>query len=258
VNKKYSLSPQPFASGSYGQVYIAQNVHTKKPYVAKVVEKKGVDRWSGEIECLEILKDCDNAVSLHDVYQSEYAAVMVMDKMTPFYPSADEYVVRESIREILLALDEIHKRGIIHGDVKPANIMKGGDEACKFIDFGLSVRFFNNDKPVILSQSCGSPGYASPEVYNKKTSPKSDVWSVGIVAYNFLTGELPFPGSTSCQVMHRILYSQPAISRIIDLGYSTHAANFVLDLLTKKPDQRPSVKEALTHPWFSTYMQTPC
>jgi serine/threonine protein kinase len=254
VNKKYSLSPQPFASGSYGKVYIAKNVHTKKPYVAKVVEKKGTDRWTSEIECLQILKDCDGVVSLHDVYQSDKAVVMVMDKMTPFFPSEDEYDVRESVREILLALSDIHDHGVIHGDVKPGNVMKGDDDSCKFIDFGLSTRFSDENKPVILKDPCGSPGYASPEVYNKTTSPKSDVWSTGVVAYNFMTGDLPFPGSTPCKVMHHILYTNPTTGRILDFGYSIHAANFVLDLLAKKPSDRPSVKEALAHSWFSTYI----
>jgi calcium-dependent protein kinase len=222
-----------------------------------MIEKKKIDNWSDEIECLEILKDCDGAVTLHDVYHSDKTVVMVMDKLTPFFPTENEYDVRESVKEILLALRSIHGRGIIHGDVKPKNVMKDDDDVCRFIDFGLSHRFSDEHTPIILENPCGTPGYASPEVYNKTTSPKSDVWSVGVAAFNFLTGELPFPGDTSCRVMHHILYSQPAVNRILDLGYSMHAANFVLDMLAKKPAHRPSVEGALAHPWFSAYIPKP-
>jgi len=115
------------------------------------------------------------------------------------------------VRKIALALDEAHRRGIVHRDLKPANIMIDRRGEPIVMDFGLACRV--DDRSTRLTQDgilVGTPAYMSPEQIDQRTTvgPASDIYSLGVVLYELLTGECPFDGNV-VSVIGQVLHAEP-------------------------------------------------
>ncbi|MGO9262179.1 MAG: serine/threonine-protein kinase [Bryobacteraceae bacterium] len=113
--------------------------------------------------------------------------------------------------EICDALDYIHRNGVVHRDLKPENIMIDGEDRIKLIDFGIAgkagARRLTFGK---LSQVAGTPDYISPEQVNgKRGDGRSDIYSLGVILYEMVTGETPFAGSNPFAVMNDRLVNNP-------------------------------------------------
>src|SRR5262249_47894543 len=113
------------------------------------------------------------------------------------------------VRRVALALDYAHRHGIIHRDLKPANILLDDADRPKVVDFGLARR----ERDVTLTQtgmSLGTPAYMSPEqVEGGPVTPGTDVYALGVILYELLTGRLPFGGSNTAQLAYRIVHTDP-------------------------------------------------
>ena len=115
------------------------------------------------------------------------------------------------VLEICGALDCLHKHGIVHRDLKPENIMVDAEDHIKLIDFGIAMKADERRLTfTTLSSVLGTPDYISPEqVKGKRGDPRSDIYSLGILFYEMLTGETPFSGPNSLAVMNERLLHDP-------------------------------------------------
>jgi len=112
--------------------------------------------------------------------------------------------------EILGAIKTLHKNKIIHRDIKPSNIIITGDNKIKILDFGLAKEVEDSEKTSDLGEITGSPAFLSPEQARwDKVTESSDIYQLGLLLYNVLSGEPPFSGETSRKIIYQQLYSKP-------------------------------------------------
>ena len=146
------------------------------------------------------------------------------------------------MRKVALAVEFLHQRGILHRDLKPGNILVGADLEPKLVDFGLALDL---GAPGRLSRSgdvAGTPGYLSPEQASGglQLDARSDVFSLGAVLYELLTGQPPFQGDSVSELLRRIREVDPALPRRIDPAIPRDLQNICLKALEKDPARRYS------------------
>jgi tRNA A-37 threonylcarbamoyl transferase component Bud32 len=153
-----------------------------------------------------------NITQVHDAAADDERAYIVMEYVQA--GSLDRYCVAEGLLEprrvaqvlerVCDALSYANAHGIIHRDLKPANILMGADGEAKVADFGVAYTRFGFDST--RGMMVGSPAYMAPEQLERKpASIQSDMYSLGIVMYKMLMGELPFPPDTPAALMTRIM-----------------------------------------------------
>lgn len=150
--------------------------------------------------------------------------------------------VKESLRiarEIAEALKEAHHHGIIHRDIKPGNVMIDGDDTVKVADFGLSRSITRDTRLTREGTYLGTPSYSSPEqCESKNVDERSDLYSLGAVVYEMLTGEVPIEADTPFSTMKKICEAKPRPVDEINSEIPESVARFVEYLLKKDPDER--------------------
>ncbi|XP_043962429.1 hormonally up-regulated neu tumor-associated kinase isoform X2 [Gambusia affinis] len=163
-----------------------------------------------------------------------------------------EREVRRYTRQILSAVEHLHKHGIVHRDLKIENFLLDEHNNIKIVDFGLS----NTLKPdslslELLNTQCGSPAYAAPELLaHKKYGSKVDVWSIGVSMFAMLTGTLPFTVEPfNIKQLHQKMVNKDISDIPGDI--SKDAVSFMMLLLEPDPEKRPSVRDAMEEGWVS-------
>ena len=256
----------PIGTGSSGSVYLGEDLISKKQVAIKCIQKsklckfkKGLENLKNEISILQDLSH-ERISQLFAVYESEDSVYMVMEylpegtlcKRLNKKEKFDEASAKTLIRGLLETLDYLHKKNIVHRDLKLENLMMVNEEdnEIKLIDFGLA---FNCS--CVQGSKCGSPGYVAPEImlsncYNSKV----DVFSAGVVLYLLLVGKHPFEGRNDRKIMENNIMVKYKISKKISMG----AQDVVRLMLTQDPELRPSARELLQHPWISSEKDSPC
>lgn len=138
------------------------------------------------------------------------------------------------------ALDYMHKRGIVHRDLKPENVMVGPDDAIKLIDFGIAMKEDARRLTFVnLSASLGTPDYISPEqVKGQRGDQRSDIYSVGIILYEMLTGRVPFIEPNPLAAMNERLLHDPLPIRELDSTISPEIEEILKRALERDPRHR--------------------
>jgi serine/threonine protein kinase len=155
---------------------------------------------------------------------------------------------------ICRALDHIHAEGVVHRDLKPENIMVGPGDAIHLIDFGIAASTGARRLTFAgFTQSLGTPDYISPEqVRGKRGDARSDVFALGVMLYEMLTGRVPFTGSNPFAVMNDRLLNQPTPPRNLDPSITPQMQEILYRALEREPKNRyPSAREFahdLEHP----------
>jgi serine/threonine protein kinase len=142
--------------------------------------------------------------------------------------------------EICVALDYMHREGVVHRDLKPENIMVDSSDRVKIIDFGIASNAGSRRLTFgKLSHVMGSPDYISPEqVKGKRGDGRSDVYALGVILYEMLTGRAPFTGSNPFAVMNARLGNDPTPPREINPEVSPQLQAIVCRALARDPQNR--------------------
>ena len=257
IQKKYEITKEYLGKGAFGKVLTAKNVYTNREYAAKIVKRRQNNSLTlaKEIHAMETLKNSTGAVNVYDIYYGDDEMIFVMEKMNNcVFPYFDEYETREFVRSMLLAIHDVHSKGIIHADVKHDHFMKTDDGDLKLIDFGLSTSFYNSSTPVITRGLQGTLQFIAPELYINQMYPASDIWAVGIIAYHLLTGEFPFESNNVTKLKMKVLHDQVNMNYLSAKKHSVFAQKFCSDVLVKNPTNRPTAEELLDHCWFDAYI----
>ena len=146
----------------------------------------------------------------------------------------------ELMRKVVLGVQFLHEQGILHRDLKPANILVGTDLEPKLLDFGLALDTGTTERLSRAGEVVGTPEYLSPEqtLAAGKLDVRCDVFSLGTVLYEVLTGALPFRGDDVNELLRRIREEDPALPRRLDPAIPRDLQNICLKALEKDPAMR--------------------
>jgi serine/threonine-protein kinase len=277
---RYRLK-EKLGSGGMGDVYLAEHTLLKRPCAIKVIrrEKAGdpraLARFEREVQAASQLSHW-NSIYIYDYgrtadgtffYVMEYLSGLSLQQLVkkrgPVSPGRAIYL----LKQVCEALTEAHCRHLIHRDIKPANIMVtelgGAYDVAKLLDFGLVKPLTENltggdEELTQIGSVTGSPLYMSPEqsVGESPLDERSDIYSLGAVAYYALTGRPPFEASSPLKVMMAHATEQPKSLRVAKEEYfadrsigskeeiSTALDALILKCLSKNPSERfQSVRE---------------
>ncbi len=146
--------------------------------------------------------------------------------------------------QVAEALDYAHNKGVIHRDLKPSNIMLEQSGGLKVMDYGIA-RAQRLEGLTTTGSFLGTPSYAAPETIESTSQPGSDLYSLGVVFFEMLTGSLPFRGDTPFAVLRSHCLTPPPVPSTLNFALSKDLDRIVLRLLSKDPSERPSAEELL-------------
>ncbi len=148
--------------------------------------------------------------------------------------------------QIAQALDYIHSHGVVHRDLKPENIMVNGQDRIKLIDFGIAANVGSKRLTFAkFTQTMGTPDYISPEqVKGKRGDGRSDIYALGVMLYEMLTGKVPFTGSNAFTIMNDRLLNNPIPPREIDPSIAFEVQEIIYRAIERDPSKRyPTARE---------------
>jgi serine/threonine protein kinase len=251
--------------GGMGVVYKATHIHIDTEYAVKVLHpelvanQSAIERFRIEARAAGRIRH-PNAIQVTDFgITPERFVYLVMEmvegdslrRLLETVNSFDLYRASHILSQACAAVEAAHQRGIIHRDLKPDNIIvtqKDGVDSVKVLDFGIAK--LRDTSPLTTPLSApltqagtliGTPEYMSPEqCRGQQLDPRSDVYSLGIILYEMLSGELPFTGGNTLEIVIQQLNNPPRPLRLIDPRIPETVERVVTRALEKSPAGRQS------------------
>ena len=245
--------------GGMAMVYKAYDNLDDKTVAIKILKdeflgnQEFIRRFKNESKAIAVLSH-PNIVKVYDVSFGDRIQYIVMEYIDGI--TLKEYIGQQNVIpwkeavhftvQILQALQHAHEKGIVHRDVKPQNIMLLQDGTIKVTDFGIA-RFSNNETRTMTDKAIGSVHYIAPEqARGGVTDGKADIYSVGVMLYEMLTGKLPFDADSAVSVAIMQLQTEPKPLREINADIPEGIEEITLKAMRKEPRQRyGSAKEML-------------
>src|SRR5580700_4680389 len=241
--------------GAMGVVYHAIDPNIGRPVAIKTIQLSG-PRTSEERERLRerLFREARSAgmlshpgiVTIYDVEQQGELAYIAMEFVDG--PTLDQLLSNAQplaanrmfgiLAQTAAALDYAHSKGIVHRDIKPANIMIAAGGAAKITDFGIA-KITASEQFTMTGSIVGTPHYMSPEqVQGQPVDGRSDQFSLGVIAFEMLTGEKPYTGEHLTTVVYKIVAEEPIAPHRINSTLSGPIENVLRKGLAKRPDAR--------------------
>jgi serine/threonine-protein kinase len=251
---RYSIERE-LGRGAMGMVYlgkdpkIGRTVAIKTMVLAQEFEGEKLEevkeRFFREAETAGRLNH-PNIVTIYDVGEDEDLSYIAMDYLKGHnllaYCKSEQLLPAKEVLEVLVkvadALDYAHENGVVHRDVKPANIIYDRETGVmKVTDFG--VAFLTDSSKTKTGTILGSPSYMSPEqLAGMKVDGRSDLFSLGVTLYQMLTGELPFIGESLASLMYKIANEKHPDVRLFRPDLPSCVSRIINKALAKEPENR--------------------
>ncbi|MCQ2440329.1 MAG: Stk1 family PASTA domain-containing Ser/Thr kinase [Clostridia bacterium] len=237
--------------GGMAVVYKAHDNVEDRTVAIKILKEEFVSneefirRFKNESKAIAMLSH-PNIVKVYDVSFGDLIQYIVMEYIDGI--TLKEYIERQgSLRwkdavyftvQILKGLQHAHDKGIVHRDVKPQNIMVLSDGTIKVTDFGIA-RFARSEQRTITDKAIGSVHYISPEqARGEKTDEKADIYSVGVMLYEMLTGKLPFQADSAVSVAIMQLQRDPQLPTEINASIPLGLEQITMHAMQKTLERR--------------------
>ncbi|CAH0474980.1 unnamed protein product [Peronospora belbahrii] len=257
VGTHYQLGVE-IGRGGFGVVYGALDLRNGRSVAIKQVSLRDIDKdellsIETEISLLRKLKH-ENIVKYHDTIKTQGHLYIVLEYMEngslaqfiKKFGSLSETLVAMYITQVLRGLAYLHEQGVLHRDVKGANILTTKDGLVKLADFGVAIKLNETQK---ANSVVGSPYWMAPEVIEMAGwSSASDIWSVGCTIIELLTTKPPYFDLAPMAALFRIVQEDhpPLPQRM-----SPALHDFIMKCFMKEPRLRASADELLAHPWIA-------
>jgi formylglycine-generating enzyme required for sulfatase activity/dienelactone hydrolase len=241
-----------------GEVYRALDTRLSRTVAVKVVspqlasQKQFLERFDREAATISQLNH-PNICTVHDVGHQDGVDFLVMEFVTgrslAERLASERLSLAESVDialQMARGLAHAHRLGIVHRDVKPANVMFTDDGLVKIVDFGVARSKRDATAITQTGLAVGTLAYMAPEQFlqDGKVSPASDVWSLGVVLYEMVTGARPFKGADAGSLLRSILHDAPPAIALE--GASSGALRKIIKRAVEKdPEDRPTAAELI-------------
>jgi serine/threonine protein kinase/beta-lactam-binding protein with PASTA domain len=253
LGERYQLQ-DPIGRGGMATIYRGRDLRMERTVAIKVLREvystdpKFVTRFQREAKAASSLQH-PNIVQVYDYGQSDgnYFIVMEMVEGTDlrrYLRSRGILAVDRAIiiaHDVALGLGAAHRRSIVHRDVKPQNILVGRDGSIKLTDFGIASVYkdINAERLTTTGMTLGTVQYYAPEqAQGEIVNPAADVYALGIVMYEMLTGRTPFDGDTPVAVAMQHIQDAPVPPSQINPNIPPALENIILRCLEKIPEMR--------------------
>jgi serine/threonine protein kinase/Tol biopolymer transport system component len=241
---------EKLGEGGMGVVYKAEDTQLRRTVALKFLSSETVD--NEEVKA-RLIREAQAAASLehpnvcpiYGIHEEDGESFIVMAYV-------DGSALSEKIKERPLPLDEAvnmavqiaeglqeaHEHGVVHRDVKPANVMLDRKGRVKILDFGLAA-VADRTRLTKEGTTLGTPAYMSPEqAQGGKIDRRTDIWALGVILYEMLTGKHPFPGDYEQAVMYGIINEDPEPVTALRSGVPPKVDDLIAKALAKSPDER--------------------
>lgn len=249
---KYEIRRE-LGRGAMGIVYEGFDPFIERTVAIKSIQKSMIDKSEAEEILSRFRREAQaagrlthpNIVSVYEYGEDGEAAFIAMEfvagtELREHFDRTTRFKINDGViimTQLLDALEYSHSRGVIHRDIKPSNILITEDGQVKIADFGIAK--IESSELTQIGTVLGTPSYMSPEQFmGLAADRRSDIYSAGVILYQFLTGERPFTGSNMAIIMRKVLNHAPVLRSKLNPDLPEALCKVVEKAMAKRPEDR--------------------
>ncbi len=251
---------ETIAKGGMGIVFKARQRKLNRIVAIKMIlagqfaDKTDVDRFYSEAEAAAALTH-PNIVAIHEIgevqgqhfFSMDYIEGHSLTEMVRENPLTPRRAA-EFTRTIAETMQFAHDRGIVHRDLKPSNVLVDRQQRPLITDFGLAKQVSNQSQITVSGAIVGTPSYMPPEQAEGKgdlIGPRSDIYSLGAILYELVTGRPPFKAASPFETIRQVIQDEPLSPRLVNPGVPKDLETICLKCLQKEPGKRYDTSQDL-------------